>query len=260
MKRCPTCNSTYPDEQTFCTNDGASLVSATAQSDPGATVAYSGGATGSTPPPPTQPYGSNAAPGYQPPPPPGMFAPPPGGPQGTNATNKFQPALIGGIVLGLLSSIPYINLGNLLCCLWVIIGGAVAGYLYIKKSPVPVQIGEGALLGAIAGGIGFVVQVVIGIPLNILAGNPLAKAILDWAAKMNPEQGQRALEQYERMTNAPFMEQVAAAFTPFIFVSLIIFVLFSTLGGLIAVPIFEKRKAQQAPPPLPPPDFGGGYR
>ena len=250
MKRCPACNRTYSDEQTFCTDDGTTLVGTTMQNDPAATAVYSGT--------PTQPYGSNAAPGYQPPPsPPGMFPPPPGGPYATNTTNKFQPALIGGLVLGLLSSIPFVNYGNLLCCLWVIIGGVVATYLYVKKSPQPVQLGEGAILGAIAGGIGFVVQVFVGIPLNILAGNPLARDIVEWAARMNPEQGERALREYERLTNAPFMDQLAAAFTPLLLVSLIIFVAFSTAGGLIGVPLFEKRKAQQTPPPMPPPGFGG---
>lgn len=259
MKRCPNCERTYSDEQVFCTTDGAPLVASPAAQDNTAAAGYAQ-TSGSTPPPPTQAYGSGAAPGYQPPPPPGIFPPPPGGYQATNSTNKFQPALIGGIVLGLLSSIPYVNIGNVLCCMWVLIGGALATYLYIKKSPAPVQMGEGAVLGMIAGGIGFVISVVVGLPLNILAGNPFAKMFLDWLAKMNPEQGERALEQYERMTSAPFMDQVMAAFTPFIFINLIIFVAFGLLGGLLAVPLFEKRKGQQVAPPLPPPDFSGGYR
>jgi hypothetical protein len=264
MKRCPTCNRTYPDEQAFCMDDGATLVDSSPSSDPGATVAYTGQA-GGMPPPQTPPgpqgFGSNAAPGYQPPPPPGMFGPPPGGPSGaTTAPNKFQPALIGGLFLGLLSSIPFVNYGNLICCLWVVLGGALTTYLYIKKSAAPVQMGEGAMLGALAGLIGFAVEVIVGIPLRILAGDPLSKALVEWAAQMDPVKGEAALRQYQRLTNAPFMEQLAAAFTPFLLLSLIVVVIFATLGGLVAVPIFEKRKAQQMPPPLPPPDFGGGYR
>lgn len=258
MKRCPTCNRTYADEQVFCTNDGTTLVAGGVQNDAAANP-YSGMPGGATPPP-AQGYGANAAPGYQPPPPPGMYPPPPGGPQGASSTDKFRPALIGGIVLGLLSSIPFINIGNLLCCMWVIIGGAIATYLYIKKSPQPVQIGEGALLGAIAGAIGSVVAIVVGIPIGILMGNPLARMMLEWAARMNPDQGDRALREYERLTSAPFVDQLAASLTPFLFITILIYVVFATLGGLIAVPIFEKRKGQQSAPPLPPPDFGGGYR
>lgn len=254
MKRCPTCNQTYSDDQVFCTNDGATLV-AGATNDP-ASNPYAG-TQGGAPPPPGQGYG--AAPGYQPPPPPGMY-PPPGGPQGVNTTNKFQPALIGGIVLGLLSSIPFVNIGNVLCCMWVVLGGALAVYLYIKKSPVPVQIGEGALVGAIAGAIGSVVGIVVGIPLNIMTGNALGRLLLEWAAKMNPEQGEPALREFERQINAPFFDQLAASINVFTIVGILVYVAFATLGGLIAVPLFEKRKAQQAAPPLPPPDFGGGYR
>lgn len=258
MKRCPTCQRTYGDDQVFCTDDGTTLTNYTAQNDPAATAVYSG-AQGSVPPP-TQSYGSNAAPGYQPPPPPGQFPPPPGGPQASNNTNKFQPALIGGLILGVLSSLPFVNYGNVLCCLWVVLGGAVATYLYIKKSPTPVQLGEGALIGVLAGVIGFVIQIVVGIPLRILTGDPLTKAILEKVAEMDPVKGEEALRQYERLTNAPFTDQLAAAFTPFLLVSLVVVVIFAMLGGLVAVPLFEKRKGVQAPPPLPPPDFSGGYR
>jgi hypothetical protein len=190
-----------------------------------------------------------------------MFPPqPPGGPQAANPTNKFQPALIGGVVLGLLSSIPFINIGNVLCCMWVILGGALAAYLYIKKSPTPVQLGDGAVLGALAGAVGSVVSIVVGIPLNILTGNAFVRLLLEWLAKMNPEAGERALEQFNRQTSAPFFEQLAASVNVFTIVGILIYVAFATLGGLIAIPLFEKRKAQQGVPPLPPPNFGGGYR
>ena len=36
---------------------------------------------------------------------------------------RFRPALIGGIVIGLLSSIPIVSIGNACCCLWVVLGG-----------------------------------------------------------------------------------------------------------------------------------------
>ena len=259
MKRCPTCNRTYPDEQVFCTNDGTTLVAA--QNDPGSNP-YTGTPGGATPPPSGQGYGASGAPGYQPPPPPpGAYPPPPpGGPQSANSTDKLRPALMGGLLLGLLSSIPFVNIGNILCCMWVVIGGAVATYLYVKKSPQPVQIGEGAMLGAMAGGIGSVIAIVVGIPIGILIGNPLARMMLEWAAKMNPDQGEQALRQYERMTSAPFFDQLAAALSPLLLITVIVYVIFATLGGLIGVPLFEKRKGQQSTPPMPPPNFGGGYR
>src|SRR5688572_10869436 len=37
--------------------------------------------------------------------------------------NKFKPALIGGLVTGILSVIPFVSAANLCCCLWAIVGG-----------------------------------------------------------------------------------------------------------------------------------------
>ena len=81
--------------------------------------------------------------------------------------NKLKPALIGGVLLGLLSAIPVVNLVNVCCCLWALIGGLLASYLYIKNSPVPASAGDGAILGALAGLVGAVIVVVIGIPIRL---------------------------------------------------------------------------------------------
>jgi hypothetical protein len=76
--------------------------------------------------------------------------------------NKLKPALLGGLVVGLLSSIPFLNY---CCCIWGIGGGLLAVFLYIKDSPTPVRPGDGAVLGAMAGVIGALLYLVIGIPI-----------------------------------------------------------------------------------------------
>src|SRR5215831_9086451 len=104
--------------------------------------------------------------------------------------NKFQPALVGGLILGILSAIPVVNLGNLCCCLWVLIGGIVAAKMLINQSPVfPVRAGDGAAVGALAGVIGAAVNLILGIPLGqvvvmrwvreMVQSNPEAQAQLD---------------------------------------------------------------------------------
>ena len=40
-----------------------------------------------------------------------------------------QPAVLGGVFIGVLSALPLISAGNCCCCLWVIGGGVVAAYL-----------------------------------------------------------------------------------------------------------------------------------
>src|SRR5258708_36345582 len=82
--------------------------------------------------------------------------------------NKLKPAIIGGVVVGLLSAIPFVNFVNVCCCLWAILGGGLAAHLYIKASPTPVKTGDGAVLDLLAGVVGAVIYIVIGLPLAIL--------------------------------------------------------------------------------------------
>ncbi|HKC62839.1 MAG TPA: DUF5518 domain-containing protein [Pyrinomonadaceae bacterium] len=170
--------------------------------------------------------------------------------------NKWRSAIIGGVVIGLLSGIPYVRLGNVACCMWVVLGGALASYLYIKRSPTPVNVGEGALIGAIAGAIGMIVEIVVGLPMTILTGYPELKLIAGLLERMDPQRAEEYRHQIEELATVPFTEQFFhAVFSWGTLLSLLITVIFALIGGLIAVPIFEKRKTDAGPPP-PPPYFG----
>jgi len=171
--------------------------------------------------------------------------------------DKLRSAIVGGVVIGLLSGIPYVRLGNVICCLWVIIGGALASYLYIKKSPAPVNIGEGAMIGAIAGAIGTVVELIVGIPLTILTGNPELNFLLNLMERVDPQKAESYRQMAAEAMRRPFSEQFFyAVFSLRTLLTLLITVVFALVGGLIAIPLFEKRKADAGPPP-PPPYFGG---
>src|SRR5205085_11451489 len=101
---------------------------------------------------------------------------------------SMQPAIIGGVVLGLLSAIPFVNIVNICCCGWAILGGMLAGYLYIKGSQTPVTTGEGAKVGVIAGAIGAVIYFIIGLPLAVLMGQAMVAMIVNIGENANPEQ------------------------------------------------------------------------
>ena len=62
------------------------------------------------------------------------------------AAPKLQPALYGGLFIGVLSALPIINIGNC-CCLWVIGGGVLATYLMQQNHPYPIAAADGALVG-----------------------------------------------------------------------------------------------------------------
>ena len=156
--------------------------------------------------------------------------------------NKLKPALIGGVVIGILSIIPIVNLGNICCCLWAILGGLLATYLYVKNSPVPAKPGDGALLGVIAGAIAAVIVIVLGIPISIVAGGITRELLIRIMESVNPSQAEMFRLQ---MASG---ENVVGAIVNGIILAVCL-VIFSTLGGLLGVPLFEKRKVTTTPPP-----------
>ena len=156
--------------------------------------------------------------------------------------NKLKPAIIGGVVTGLLSIIPILNLGNVCCCLWAILGGLLATFLYVKSSPVAAGPGDGAIVGALAGAVAAVIIVILGIPISIIAGGITRGLLLSIMESVNPSQA----EMFRAQMVAG--ESIIGAIVNGIILAVLV-VIFSTLGGLIAVPIFEKRARQTGPPP-----------
>jgi len=156
--------------------------------------------------------------------------------------NKLKPALIGGVLLGLLSAIPVVNLVNICCCLWALIGGLLASYIYIKNSPVPARAGDGAILGVLAGLVGAVIVVIIGIPISIIAGGITRELLIRLIENLNPGQAETIRTQMEAGSTIP------GAIVNGIILAVLL-VIFSTIGGLLGVPIFEKRKGPIPPPP-----------
>jgi hypothetical protein len=163
--------------------------------------------------------------------------------------NKLKPALIGGAVVGILSVIPFVSAANLCCCLWAILGGLLATHLYVKSSPTPVNAGDGAIIGALAGIVGGLIAFVLGVPIAYAMGPTMRNLMVDLVANMDPQQAEMMRRQFEASGDA---------IAPLIFQGLITSVLlflFAIIGGLLGVPIFEKRKGG-APPP-PPINVGG---
>lgn len=164
--------------------------------------------------------------------------------------NKVKPALIGGVLLGLLSVIPFVNALNICCCLWAILGGMLASYLYVKNSPVPVTPGDGAIVGALAGVIGAVVSIVLGIPISYAMGPTMRNLMLGLVENMDRQQAELMRRQLEMSGDSIVAVIINALFLGFLLL------IFSVIGGLIGAALFEKRKGGATPPP-PPPMTGG---
>jgi hypothetical protein len=147
--------------------------------------------------------------------------------------NKRKPAVVGGLIVGFLSAIhsliPFISVSS---CIWSIIGGVLASFLYIKGSSVPVKLGDGAVVGALAGVVGGIIFVVIYLPFSLLYGMAMMQEQLDRSGYQIPFSG-------------------TIVVIIFSIVGAIVLVLLSTLGGVIGTAIFEKRKGDGlAPPPM----------
>ncbi len=146
----------------------------------------------------------------------------------------LMPALIGGILSGVLSAIPFVSR---LCCLWVIGGGLLAAYLLSKDSPsVSLTTGDGAIVGIFAGIIGSVVDTIVSIPFDAMMRNSeFMRAILDRVSEYAQDlpAGLEGL-----LESGP----VSLAWTLLGLVfSMVIFSAFSALGGIIGVSIFKKK-------------------
>jgi len=75
-------------------------------------------------------------------------------------SSKQQAILVGAIVTGVLST-SYLQFINVLCCLGVLIGGAVAVQQYTSIEGTAIESGDGALLGAMAGAGGVIVSAIL---------------------------------------------------------------------------------------------------
>ena len=250
MKRCPTCGLMLDESQTFCTNDGTPLV-ADKPYDPQATMMIPPGNVPTTQPPAsrTSPPQTGWQPPAQPTSPPVYAAQPFVQPTGSQP-GKFVPALIGGAVTGVLSllagffSPDVFVIFSFFCIVWAIIGGALAAQLYVKRSPVPVRSGEGAILGLIAGAIAGLIYLAVDTPIAYALHGDYIEMV--------------ATQQPEKISAGAFfaLSGLTGAVT---------ILGFSIVGGLIGVAMFEKRKPYHTsmPPPPPPPGYGtppGGYR
>ena len=156
----------------------------------------------------------------------------------------FQSALIGGLVMGALSGLPFIQAGNICCCLWVILGGAVGAYLLQQKRETPITAGDGAVVGLLAGLIGSAVYVVVAIPVTLIMA-PMQQQMLD--TMINSGDVPPEVQQFFSTQFTGFLGIIFGFFA-----MLAAGIIFSTLGGLVGALIFKKSQ-----PPMPPPMSSG---
>ena len=158
--------------------------------------------------------------------------------------SKLRAGVLGGLLMGVLSAatvVPQVPFVRFICCIWAMLGGVAAAYLYSKRSPVRATIGDGVAVGAIAGAIGALISLVAFVLVSIyvtdrtLAEEQLARAGLN-------------------VSYASVIWLIAA-------LAFILQVIQALVGGLIGIALFERRGEEGSgpppPPPPPPPSYGG---
>ena len=152
---------------------------------------------------------------------------------------KLQPALLGGLLIGVLSALPFVSVLNGCCCLWVIVGGLLTTYLLQDRSPLPVTAGDAAIAGLLAGVIGALVAALVGGALMLVMGGGAESLEQIPRGDLPPEFG-RILDRFRELP--PSFWYIGP-----VLIYLFIFPIFSMLGALLGVAIFKRQ-----PPPPPP--------
>ena len=150
------------------------------------------------------------------------------------SSNRHQPALLGGLFIGILSSLPIVSGLNLCCCLWVVVGGLLTTYLRQQQQPDPIETGDAVLGGLLAG--------VIGAVLTVLG----TWAFLHWTGPLWQDQVRSQLE-----SNSDIPPQVRDMLLNVVTgrglvllqfaVTLPIYAVFSMLGALLGLAFFKKK-------------------
>jgi hypothetical protein len=135
------------------------------------------------------------------------------------------PALIGGVVGGVLSVTPIISVLNCVLCLWIVVGGALAVYFVKRWNDIKGKIstGKAALTGAISGFVAAIIAIVVNF---FVAGD--FRSILDEAMR-SPE-----VEQALRDAGVTLEEIAGIVLVFIVLVMIVVFALFGALGGIIS--------------------------
>jgi hypothetical protein len=167
------------------------------------------------------------------------------------APKKLVPAVVGGLFIGLMSSLPLVSLGNCICCLWIVGGGVLAAYLTQQGHPSPITTADGALAGFLAGLLGAIFCTIIAIPIEAMMG-PLQAQLVNRMLSSRPDIPPAVREMFEQLQTggASFVISAVIRFSTM----LILGAIFSTIGGMLGT-VFTHRPSPPAPVPPMPPDI-----
>jgi hypothetical protein len=163
-----------------------------------------------------------------------------------NQPNKLTPVIIASIIIIVISSFPGLNLLNLFCCAGVLLGGFAGTSFYntkLKNIDQKVSFKDAAAIGLLSGILSAIIVVIITTALSLLINqNPIPEMF-----KMIDSQGVQLPPDLDR-----FLQKISDEYSKHGFsftltiitlaMDLIIYPIFSILGGIIAVAVASRKK------------------
>jgi hypothetical protein len=150
-----------------------------------------------------------------------------------NARAFWLSTLIAGSLMGLLANLPILNLVNCFLCIWIWLGGALAVYLYRRFNPAGVAptVGQGALIGIVAGLIAAVVGALV-----FTATGAISMPIFSGLARTFGVEGDFA-------SPSLGLGEFLGVSAGFLLINLVLYPLFGALGAVIAASLMPKPAA-----------------
>jgi hypothetical protein len=167
--------------------------------------------------------------------------------------DKLIPALYGGVIMALISAIPFINFINCLCCAGVMLGGFFAVFFYknnFTPDTPPYTSGECMGVGALAGVFGAIIGTILSVAFLALFGNITGQYMMEILQNSGldiPTEAFNAME--EGMSAGMTMGSVVIQLLS----GLVIDTIFGMLGGLIGYSVYKPKKTIMPSPPMPQP-------
>lgn len=175
--------------------------------------------------------------------PPPAEEPPPSTPPAPPPELDFvQPALTGGMLLGFLSSIPFISAGNCLCCAWVLLGGGIAVMMLTKQRPSGITYGDGAFAGVLSGLFGAVVGTIVQMSFRAMAARLFESQQQQLEQVLNQLGAEGPMRDWVLRAASGEISAATLVFT--FFTNLLVFSLFAMIGGILTIAILNKRKGK----------------
>lgn len=167
--------------------------------------------------------------------------------------SKLMPAVYGGIIMGVISGIPFLSLINCLCCAGIMFGGFMAVFFYkkdLKPEHPPLTSGDGVTLGALAGVFGAIVGTILTVIIFYAVGDVARQAIY----RIMEDSGVMESMPPEARNQMEHSMSGSALSVASLFFAFILDPLFGLLGGLIGYGVFKPKAGTTMPmPPMQPP-------